>query len=412
MALDVHLGGEKVASLGRLDGGGTLAYDSDAVERLGEERARLSFSLPPREEPYGPADTRPYLEGLLPRGARRRKFAHELGVDPEDTYGLLAELGRDCAGAVVFLPEGEAPMPRAADELAWLDEEELTEALAAPPERLFEVAEPRRMRFALPGERHKLALVRDERGGAWAWPEPGAPSTHVVIPEAGHPEYALNEAVCLAALQALGLLVAVPQTEIVGGHRCLVAPRFDRWRGEAGVERLHCETFEQAMGIAPEDELSTMTGLIRCRELLHFIDEDEFARSFFAVGFCAWALGDKDQRFGDRISVMYRESGPMPGLFHGIASTEIYEARGEKVTLFELAERCSAIVGTGKMAIGMMLTPKQSIEPAVELLFELERLLGDISRQATEEGWHEPVVDEIHDCVARRLQYLREEARG
>lgn len=412
MALDVHLGGEKVASLRRLDGGCSLAYDSDAVERLGEERARLSFSLPPREEAYGVAEARPYLEGLLPRGARRRKFAHELGVDPADTYGLLEQLGRDCPGAVVFLPEGEAPAPRGAEELAWLDEEELERMLEAPPERLFEAAEPRRMRFALPGERHKLALVRDEQSGEWAWPEPGAPSTHVVIPEAGHPEYALNEAVCLAALQAMGLLVAVPQTELVGGHRCLVAPRFDRWRGEAGVERLHCETFEQAMGIAPDEELSTMTGLVRCRELLHFIDDDDFARSFFSVGFCAWALGDRDERFGDRISVVYGEGRPMPGLFHGIASTEVYAARDEKVTLFEAAERCSAIVGAGKMAVGMMLTPKQALEPAVEHLFELERLLGGISRQASEEGWHEPVIDEIHECVARRLQYLREEVRG
>ena len=98
---------------------------------------------------------------------------------------------------MTFLAEGERAAPRGEDALAWLEEDELAEALESPPERLFDPDRPQRMRFALAGERHKLALVRDEAGDRWAWPEPGAPSTHVLIPESGqHPEFALNEFVC------------------------------------------------------------------------------------------------------------------------------------------------------------------------------------------------------------------------
>ncbi len=413
MALDVYLRNEKVASLRRCDDGCSLVYDGDAVERLGPDGTGLSLALPPRAEPHGAAETRAYLEGLLPRGARRRRLAHELGLDPADTYGLIAELGGDCPGAVVFLPAGEPfASPRAQADLAWLEDDELAEALESPPERLFDPAEPRRMRFALPGERHKLALVRDEEGGRWAWPEPGAPSTHVLIPEAGlSPEFAINEAVCCAALRELGMLVAGPQLGGIVGNRCLVAQRFDRWQGAAGVEGLHCETFEQAMGIAPDDELDAVTSLVRCREVLHMVDADDFAESFFSVAFCAWALGDKDERFGDRISLMHGESGPLPGLFHGIASTEIYEARGEKITLKEAAERCSMMVAAGKVALGMLMQPEEAIRLAVRHLFKLDQLFADVTRQATEEGWHEPVIDQIHERVSRRLGYLSEEVQ-
>jgi HipA-like protein len=71
MSLDVHLHGERVGSLRRSGDGYSLAYDPEAVERLGPQRARLSLSLPPRAEPHGPAATRAYVEGLLPQGARR-----------------------------------------------------------------------------------------------------------------------------------------------------------------------------------------------------------------------------------------------------------------------------------------------------------------------------------------------------
>ena len=99
----------------------------------------------------------------------REQIAAELGIDPADGYGLIAALGRDCPGAVVFLPQG-APPPRrpAREEIAWLEPRELEEVVATPPPRIFDPDRPQRMRFALPGERHKLALVRDAERG-WAW---------------------------------------------------------------------------------------------------------------------------------------------------------------------------------------------------------------------------------------------------
>jgi HipA-like C-terminal domain len=301
--------------------------------------------------------------------------------------------------------------PRAPGELAWLDPDELAEALDWPPERSFDPDEPRRMRFTLPGERHRLALVRDPESGRWAWPEPGVPSTHVVIPESGlRPEMAVNEYVYSNAVRALGLPVGVSLAEAVAGRNCLVAPRFDRWGEATAAERLHQESFQQAIGIAPDADLEAVEGLVRGREVLLEIEDDSFVESFFSVAFCAWALGDRDERFIARLALMHGESGLLPGLFCDIHSEDVYR-EGEKAPLTEMAERCSAIVATGKCAIGMMLEPKRTVGPAFRHLHDLDDLLGAIVERSREQGWHGPVVDRIHHQVSRRLGFLREEAK-
>ena len=75
----------------------------------------------------------------------------------------------------------------------------------------------------------------------------------------------------------------------------------------------------------------------------------------------------------------------------------------------EAAERCSAIVGVGKFAIGLMIEPADAARLGFRHLHDLDELLEGISRRAMDEGWHQPVIDRIHECVARRLGYLHEE---
>ena len=85
----------------------------------------------------------------------------------------------------------------------------------------------------LPGPRHKLALIRDEESGGWAWPQAGAPSTHVIKPETGeYPEYVANEMFCMTLFRQAGLPVAEATVESIGGRRCLVSPRYDRLAGD------------------------------------------------------------------------------------------------------------------------------------------------------------------------------------
>jgi serine/threonine-protein kinase HipA len=50
-----------------------------------------------------------FFENLLPEGPTKLAMARLAGVTPSNTYGMLESFGADCAGAVVILPDGEAP---------------------------------------------------------------------------------------------------------------------------------------------------------------------------------------------------------------------------------------------------------------------------------------------------------------
>lgn len=50
-----------------------------------------------------------FFENMLPEGPALERMATLAGVRPVDTYGTLAAFGRDCAGAIMVLPDGGRP---------------------------------------------------------------------------------------------------------------------------------------------------------------------------------------------------------------------------------------------------------------------------------------------------------------
>ncbi len=115
MSLDVYLHGELIGGLFQTgESGYRFAYLPETVEELGAGEVLLSTSLPLRKEPFSADASRAYVEGLLPQGRRRRAIADQLGLDPSDGYGLIAELGHDCLGAVTFVDQDKEPPDREA----------------------------------------------------------------------------------------------------------------------------------------------------------------------------------------------------------------------------------------------------------------------------------------------------------
>jgi len=432
LSLDVYLYGERVGTLFPAgDNDYRLAYDPQLVERVGAGKALLSNSLPARPEPYSAEATRAYVEGLLPEGPRRARLGRELEIDAADGYLLLAEIGHDCPGAVCFLPAGEEPQRRDRDSLTWLSEEELGEVVKPPPPRLFSDECPRRMRFALPGLRHKLSLVHDPEGGRWAWPEAGAASTHVVKPETGeYPEYVANEMFCMTVARQLGLPVAKARVEELAGRRCLVSPRYDRIVSESGreVRRLHCESFCQALGIGPveesedepevedEDEMerrideSEAPGWSEARGLLNAVSRPDEIVNLITAAFCNYILGNGDVH-GKNFVLLDREKTSVTGpekkwrlapltditstvvyddpIHHGLVISEEYQ---ETSYLLELAEVCEECEFDFEVLRGLASTTASRIGMAVET----------IATRSKKEGWHQPIVDKIVELAADR----------
>lgn len=417
MSLDVYLYGERVGTLfpaGENDY--RLAYDPALVERVGPGKVLLSNSLPARPEPYSAEATSAYVEGLLPEGPRRGRMGRELGVDHADGYLMLAEVGFDCPGAVSFLPQGETPTPPDPSSVAWLTADELAEVVKPPPPRLFTEECERRMRFTLPGIRHKLSLVRDEAGDRWGWPEAGLPSTHVIKPETGeYPGYVANEMFCMTICRQVGLPVAKATVEEIAGRRCLVSPRYDRVVGGGlEVKRLHCESFCQALGISPlaepETEEGEAPGWNEACGLLNAVSRPDEVVNLLTAAFCNYILGNGDAH-GKNFALIDREKqGPADAekrwrmapltditstavyddpIHHGLVISGEYQ---EISYLLELAEVCEECEFDFEVLRGLASATASRVGAAVET----------VATRAKKEGWHEPIVDKIVELAAER----------
>lgn len=250
--LAVWLSGERVARIDRERGRLRLAYTDEALDRYPLGTPLLSLSLPVANRRYTHGVVSPFLDGLLPEGAARQAIARDVRESPNDTYGLIRALGRDCAGAIVIQPAGDSPPPAPTTVTA----ERLTSAEIATLVRNLPDAPlgvGGRVRISLAGVQDKLVLTRMP-DGAWGRPVDGTPSTHILKPElAAFPQTVENEAFCMRVARHLGVDVAAVETTEIAGRTVLVVERYDRTvSADGAVERIHQEDFCQATGMSPE----------------------------------------------------------------------------------------------------------------------------------------------------------------
>jgi serine/threonine-protein kinase HipA len=240
------------------DGRGTIEYLPEVVERS-SDLPLLSLSLPVRREPYSAEETNPFLSGLLPEGAVRSALARRWRLAENDVFGLLTIAGRDCAGAVAFVPE-EKVTAGEGESVRWLDESELEHLLDELPIRPLGDEPEQGIRISLAGAQEKLVVVLGQDGRV-GLPRGDTPSTHILKPgpslrtrggRPAFPDLVVNEAFCLTLARRCGIEAATPALRRVGTEEVLVVERFDR-RTEGGrVLRLHQEDVCQALGIDPQ----------------------------------------------------------------------------------------------------------------------------------------------------------------
>lgn len=229
-----------------------LEWLVEGIERWGLGSRALSVGLPVGS-PIGPRDLRglDFFENVLPEGPALERMAALAGVRPVDTYGMLQAFGRDCAGAIMVLPDGERPggsgssgySPITSSDVQRVIGELDAAPLAAAPQRGF--------RPSLPGFQRKALLGRTS-DGTWQFPYGDAPSTWILKPDGPHP-MAANEATCLRLAAACGL--PVPEVELldVAGLPVLAVKRYDRQDAPAGdiPVRVHQEDGCQATTTPP-----------------------------------------------------------------------------------------------------------------------------------------------------------------
>jgi serine/threonine-protein kinase HipA len=243
-----------------------FAYD---LAWTNDERGRpLSLTLPflPGNGEHRGAHVANWFENLLPDSAEiRSRIARRFGVR-SSARQLLAEIGRDCVGAVQILPDDDAPMATGAITAEPLTTADVARALrgVTSSTALGLEHDDDDFRISVAGAQEKTALLRKD--GQWYRPRGTTPTTHILklpLGLVGNMRYDLehsiaNEWLCLHLLGALGFDVAHAEMatfeDDVSTERALVVERFDRaWTdGQRGLIRLPQEDLCQATGTASD----------------------------------------------------------------------------------------------------------------------------------------------------------------
>ncbi len=230
----------------------SLEWRAEGIERWGLGQAVFSVAIP-IGSPTGPRDMRglDFFENMLPEGPALIRMAALAGVRPVDTYGILQAFGRDCAGAMMVLPDGERPGGDGNNGYSTMTSGDLRRVISALDTAPLGAAPERGFRPSLAGFQRKALLGR-AADGTWQRPYGDAPSTWILKPDGPHP-MAANEATCLRLAAMCGL--PVPETELldVAGLPVLAVKRYDRQDAPVGQipARVHQEDGCQATGVPP-----------------------------------------------------------------------------------------------------------------------------------------------------------------
>jgi serine/threonine-protein kinase HipA len=307
-ALTLALNGRVVGRLTRAADGATR-FDY-AREWLDWEYAIVvSRSMPLVDKPFTGDTVRAVFDNLPPEDERVRKMiATRVGAQGTDGFSMLAALGRDCVGAIQFLPEGSQPAPPCPPEGKPISDREIAErirSLGIAPLGIRGGDDA--FRISLAGVQNKTALLYHK--GQWLEPIGTTPTTHILKPQIGKVPTAdgevdltasvQNEHFCMALCRAMGLKVA--QTEILKlDDKILVLSieRFDRQLDSKGrLLRLPQEDMCQALGIVPTAKYESEggPGVSACLDLLKSSDTpDDDRRAFMKAQIVFWLIAATD----------------------------------------------------------------------------------------------------------------------
>jgi serine/threonine-protein kinase HipA len=239
--LDVYLSEQLAGRLREEKGRLFFAYESAWLES--EQFIPLSVTMPRQPGEFSDETARAFFDNLLPEGDIRAAIAKLKRVSERNTFGLLEEIGGDCAGAVSLWPEGEKPARN--EGYVAIDDDRLERLLTDVQKRPL-LAIDDELRLSLAGAQNKLPVYYD--GTRLSLPRGGAPSSHILKPGSpGFPHMPANEHFCMRLADALGL--PVPESIILRSPGPLyLVRRYDRIETADGMlRRIHQIDFCQAL---------------------------------------------------------------------------------------------------------------------------------------------------------------------
>ena len=290
----------------------------------------VSLSLPLQHETFSGAIVADFFENLLPDvDAIRRSIATRVGASGIDAYSMLAKIGRDCVGALQFVPHDADAKTTGQIEGTPLDDVQIENLLTSLHQRHLGMQGDEEFRISIAGAQEKTALLWYE--SKWHKPLGSTPTTHIFKPQIGlvrHPDGIVdltnsveNEYYCLQLISEFGL--AIPSVDIkkFGETKVLIVERFDRvWTADQRLIRLPQEDFCQALEVSPTQKYQNRGGpsAVAILKLLRgsdnrFTDQMDFFKSQILF----WLIGATDGH-GKNFSIHLKPRG-------GFAMTPFYD---------------------------------------------------------------------------------------
>lgn len=235
----------------------TFQYEASWLDTPGSRP--ISLSLPLRKELYMGDPVYYYFDNLLPDNPQiRARIQRFFKIQTNQAFDLLAQIGKDCVGAIQLLDE-HSHAPVKAIEYESLDDEKIASILQGYKINPLGMShESNDFRVSIAGAQEKTALLR--HNNQWCLPLNSTPTSHIFKLPIGiiaHQNIDLsesceNEWLCAQIAHAFGLPVAPCSIEVFNGAKALVVERFDRKLSSdnSWLMRLPQEDMCQALGIS------------------------------------------------------------------------------------------------------------------------------------------------------------------
>ncbi len=284
---------------------GAIAFSYDPGWLASEAAFPVASALPLTKLKWQGDPVVAAFDNLLPdaEGELREKIAARVGAQGKDVFSLLSVLGRDCVGALQFLPVDDAPAEQDMQYRLVSQEEMVADLknLAAAPLAL---GEDEDFRISIAGAQEKTAYLRVD--GHWAKPRGITPTSHIfktpmgVLPgpdQIDLSDSVENELFCMTLAHEIGLPAAHVEKITLSGQVVLSVERFDRvWQGET-LKRLPQEDICQSLGYSSTMKYQKLGGpsIVQVMELLRESDTPiEDRETFFRTQIFFFLIGASD----------------------------------------------------------------------------------------------------------------------
>ncbi len=328
--LNVLLNGRFVGQLRRKASGAIdFQYDQSWLEW--EYTFPVSLSLPLREDRYVGDPVIAVFDNLLPDNDDiRASLAARKHADGTDAYSLLSAIGRDCVGALQFVPEGEEQGKVGEINAAPISEKDIADRLSNLATAPLGMGDDEDFRISIAGVQEKTAFLF--WNDAWHVPHGSTATTHIFKPQIGIRDRrdlthsVENEHLCMQIMDELKMPVA--KTEIIDfiSTRALVVERFDRgWTKDGRLLRVPQEDCCQALSIPPSRKYEAQggPGIATVLNFLKGSDQPDVDQSIFMKAqIVFWLLAATDGHAKNFSVYLYPGGGFKLTKLYDIMSTQ------------------------------------------------------------------------------------------